>query len=146
MGDVVETINARLDEWEAAAKAATPGPWQWWNLEGADQGWSGQGPDLETVERGPVYSDGSQGAAHTVVSAWGHDAWGITVEETDAAHIALNDPAAVLAMVAGLRAVVALHTGDRDCGFACRNTTCPTLRAIAAMWPTPAPAQDGSGA
>jgi hypothetical protein len=103
---LVDFLRARLDEDEAVARAATPGPWQWWNLEGADMGWADNGPRLETVARGPRYSDGSQGAATTVVSGWGHDAWGTSVEEPDAAHIARHDPARVLADVKAKRAIV----------------------------------------
>lgn len=99
---------------------ATPGPWQWWNLEGVDQGWTDNGPNLETVARGPQYSDGSQGAAQTVISAWGHDAWGIGVEAQDAALIvaAVNALPALLDEVERLRGVVesvrAFATKERD--------------------------------
>lgn len=100
-----EELRAAADRLEALAKGATPGPWQWWNLEGADQGWSDNGPSLETVARGPVYSDGSQGAAATIIGAWGHDAWGISVEESDAAYIAAMHPGVGLALPSLLRVI-----------------------------------------
>jgi len=93
-------IRARVD-------AAAEGPWQW-NLERVDQRWDDTGPTLETVARGPVYGDGSQGAAKVVVSGWGHhDAWGTNVEPADAAFIAhaREDVPALLAEVERLRAV-----------------------------------------
>ena len=57
------------------AEAATEGPWSWWNLEGVDQGWDDNGPNLY----GPT--DG-------VIGAWGHDAWGVNVLAEDAFFIA----------------------------------------------------------
>lgn len=93
-----------LARWEELADDATKGPWKWWNLEGeeGDQGWSDNGPNLETAARGPVYSDGSQGSRETIISGWGHDAWAISIENADA-HFIAAARTAVPALVAGVR-------------------------------------------
>ena len=57
------------------AEAATKGPWSWWNLEGVDQGWDDNGPNLD-------------GPADSVIGGWGHDAWGVNVLAEDADFIA----------------------------------------------------------
>lgn len=93
---LTEFLLARIAEDEAVARAATPGPWQW-EPEDQSGNWGDSGGSLETVARGPRYSDGSQGAEATVIGAWGHDAWGLDVSAEDAAHIARWDPARVLA-------------------------------------------------
>lgn len=88
-----------LNELRKVAEAATPGPWQW----GPERShWGDCGPNLETVERGPLYEDGSQGAAAEVVGSWGHDANGISVEDHDKAFIATFDPPTVLALITEL--------------------------------------------
>ena len=86
------------------ANAATPGPWSWGE---ESEGWGDCGPNLETVERGPVYSDGSQGSLSTVVGSWGYDANGISVEDNDARHIAAFDPPTTLALLDRLEAAEA---------------------------------------
>jgi len=80
------------DELRALADAATPGPWKWrWLGEDEDPGWTDHGPWLETVagqEKGPkrdrYWSPDAQ-----ILSSWGHDAWGLGVEDADARLIAL---------------------------------------------------------
>ena len=91
-------IPALLEPIQERLNAATPGPWQWSPEEDV---WGDCGPNLETVERGPVYSDGSQGASVTVIGSWGHDANGISVEDHDAVFIAAapTDTARLLAAV-----------------------------------------------
>lgn len=84
-----EALLARLVENDAIIEAATDGPWAW--SEEGDGDWTldDQGPNLETVKRTePHPFDGSTGAEETVISAWGHDAWGIFVEEHDKEFIA----------------------------------------------------------
>lgn len=54
-----------------------------------DRGWTGQGPDLETV-------DGS-----IVLSSWGCDAWGVTVCRADAELIA-NAPSDIATLLASV--------------------------------------------
>lgn len=94
-----------LDDIRARAEAATPGPWQWSPEENV---WGDCGPNLETVERGPVYSDGSQGAEATVVGSWGHDANGISVEDSDKEFIA-HAREDVPRLLHAVYAVLALH-------------------------------------
>lgn len=131
---VSEVILARLDEWEAAAKAATPGPW--------------------VTQHGiVVWSELDTGASALIASE---------MDRSNALHVIANQPAAVLAMAAGLRGIVercrlvlaswdAMHGGDPttamwpDVNRRERSHAYATLDLIAAMWPTPAPAQDGSG-
>lgn len=79
-------IHAQLEEERRLIDAATGGPWEW-GKESHDS-WGDCGPNLETIERGPVYFDGSQGAKEIVVGSWGHDANGIDVDPADAAFIA----------------------------------------------------------
>lgn len=110
----------------------------------------------------------ARAATHQKVGGPSHGNWvadsaalmaGGILDRADRAHIAANDPAAVLAMVEGLRAIVALHVvGDPDEWgpeqWACRlcqwdedcdspkqsyqhgagRYPCPTLRHVAAMF------------
>jgi len=123
---ITEFLEARIAEDEAAAKAATPGPWEW---EPETDGWGDCGPDLVTVAKLPPYPDGSQSPVETVIGSWGHDANGITVEPADAQHIARHDPARVLAECAAKRAIIELSV-NWD-GFT-RNVD--VLRALAAVY------------
>lgn len=149
MSDVVQQVERALDAWEAAARDATPGPWQRWKTSP----WIDGGPNgydeviaPAAVECGSYCQGGSSQAA---------------ISDANLGHIVLNDPAAVLRMVAGLRAVVAEHKPFECCnvrcptGLHCRRCAppddessvdfihhpCPTLLAIAAMFPAP-PARD----
>ncbi|UYL86607.1 hypothetical protein SEA_RADFAD_50 [Arthrobacter phage RadFad] len=78
-------VPDRLDAIQERVDAATEGPWMWSPEEDT---WGDCGPNLETVKRGPVYSDGSQGAEEQIIGSWGHDANGITVATNDAEFIA----------------------------------------------------------
>lgn len=79
-------INACLDEDEAAARAATPGPWQW--NDDAEDGY-GYAPDwAELMSRG-----------RRVTSVEGQ----FGIRAVDARHIAAWDPARVLDEVAAKR-------------------------------------------
>lgn len=124
--NITDFLLARIAEDEAVARAATSGPWEWWNLEGVDQGWSDNGPNLQrtsaewkrceyfctwpdgdTDHRGEKGKPGHEHKDTTeVIGSWGHDAWGISIEPTDAEHIARHDPARVLAECAAKRAIV----------------------------------------
>lgn len=127
-------VTARLDEWEAAAKAAAadcPPPWR------DDYG------DLLDAS-GTMIVDGVD---------YGGAAWrGDTIP-----HIALHDPASTPRLVASLRAILAehLHAPVSACArqhgkpdFGCENCAwdreegvypagwCVTVRQVAAIWST----------
>ena len=87
MSDRVEYIRHRLDALEAAAKAARPGPWRL-----AESEWDG---------RHIAAADGE-----AVMGVYGYGADDPYAMQ-NAEHIALWDPAAVLARVAADRAILA---------------------------------------
>lgn len=79
--------------------AIMPGPWEWKRIQNPN--WDNHGPDLRSVPLGKISDEywGPNGDGvgkdrskippfGTIVSAWGHDAWGINVEEDDARLIA----------------------------------------------------------
>lgn len=147
--DLAARILTRIEADEQAARAGTPGPWEWQPEEdtGTDQGsW------LTTVPMiGPLPGPEWQHSRYeTVLSGWGHDWCGLHVKDADAAHIATWDPARVLATCAALRQIVERHIPD-DGGsnqptcltcvefhadLDCQNEPwpCPTLRAVASIW------------
>ena len=106
-------MTADLSGIRSLLAGITPGPWVW--SEEADE-WGDCGPNLETVERGPVYSDGSQGAKETVIGSWGHDANGISVEPNDAAFIAAapSTVARLLGIVERVEAELAATDTETD--------------------------------
>jgi len=126
---ITEFLEARITEDEALANAATPGPWKWWNLEGVDQGWSDNGPNLDSSQgewktcpyfckwtepsdthRGEVGKPGHEHlVTEQVIGSWGHDANGINVALADATHISVHDPSRVLAECAAKRGIVGLY-------------------------------------
>lgn len=115
----MEDIEARLEAMEAAAKAATPGEWIKCDFNEGD----GSPPR-------PLWGVATE--AFWNPSADEDEPW-LAVElhtgvEADATHIALNNPAAVLALVAGIRAVVADITAEKhevveDCWYTCGAAT-----------------------
>lgn len=139
-----------LDAKEAAARAASPGGWHYGGVA--------------SIAGGLLYDESRMIASVHYEQPGDHDGSivrHLLVAEADAngAHIAAHDPAAVLAMVEGLRAIVALHeVGDPDEWgpeqWACRlcqwdedcdspkqsyqhgagRYPCPTLRHVAAMF------------
>jgi len=124
--------------------AATEGPWQWGEDRAGDVSlsWGDCGPNLETVKRGEVFSDGSQDAETYVISAWGYDNWGITIEPGDAEWIVDARVSFPLALDA-LDYVLQLHqSGDEinggsdedegrySCTGCCYDHPCPTRQAI----------------
>lgn len=137
MSEIVDQIEAALAAWEAAALAASNAPWTAITFY----------PNRSEVVNGSGIDGG------VIVSTPRKD-------DMDAAHIARNDPAAVLRMVAGLRAVVALAdeatgldmTVEGDRGVGPRDTdTDPwlgdqILAAIAALFPAPPGLLGGSDA
>jgi hypothetical protein len=122
---LTEFLLARIAEDEAAARAATPGPWRWDHTPA--EGWGHQPPDLVTVareERSYTLNNGEvrtyTAPVGTIISSWGHDADGVTVDDRDADHIALHNPARVLAECEAKRRIVEAHgpattSGDYPC-------------------------------
>ncbi len=81
-----------LDELEAKAKAATPGPWRW-------------DADHEPLD-GP--GQGGYGSDHVLFAApCGTQNSYVVVDDPDARHIAANSPDVTLALVARIRALEA---------------------------------------
>jgi hypothetical protein len=105
--DLVAFLAARLDEDEAAAREATAGPWEWEQEIKDPAEWGDDG--LHLVSKAVTWMDSGGGGPHptVVLSGWGHDAWGLNVEDGDKAHIARHDPARVLRDVAAKRAILA---------------------------------------
>lgn len=95
MRDIVEFLRARLDEDEATAMAAVPGPWRS-SIEGRDH----LGGDCV------ILTDG--GHSDLYISLPGEDTSGFRLQRQDATqdHIARHDPARVLAEVKAKRAVI----------------------------------------
>lgn len=96
MDDLIAFIRARLDEDEAAAKSARPGPWDY---------------ETEVGGFGPVgcvmMPLGNHKGTRTGLTAFTPLG---TQDAATAAHIARHDPARVLREVAAKRAILALHT------------------------------------
>jgi len=112
-----EFITARLDEWEAAAKAATRGPWRIANRH----------------------------YGNTVVGADNADiAWPGYWERGDknSAHITAHDPARVLRQAAAMRMILdhhkpVRHEGRMMCGTCLGTGTtwpCRTVQHLASVW------------
>lgn len=152
---ITEFIEANLARIEATAREATPGPWSvfnmadgsydtgdgggwWWVWREGVEHYAGiaeinsvddfDGPPPSQPIAGAAITDGSRGE----------------VERRDAAHIALHDPAHVLAWVAAIRAVVEIHRPnicpnpehphDATCDECLDEWPCPTSRAIAGIF------------
>lgn len=94
------TLN--LDDLEATAKAATPGPWRW---------------DEDFGENGDTGLALTNDARAEVVGAYNWHCCSFrddpTVEDNDAEHIAAFDPPTVLALIARLR------EAEANCHRAC---------------------------
>lgn len=146
--DLPEFLLVCIAEDEAAARAATPGPWVWeaqpweWDDSAEKQPpgeweWGHHGPDLMTSAAGldrPY-----------VLTSFGYDTDNVTVKQADAAHIARHDPAHVLAWCAAVRAVVdqyqasvtLLDDPNPDTVLAMRFARAAlevTLRHLAVIW------------
>lgn len=110
-------LAARLDEDEAAARAATPGAWKIRpRLEGVciDAG------EYDQVIAPGVVSCGSYCYGGTS---------SVDISDADAAHIARHDPARVLAEIAAKRTLITMvtgwrhHTSAEDPWYACPAAT-----------------------
>jgi hypothetical protein len=114
--DLAAWLSAVWDEEERLATAATDGPW----TAGEFCVWS-----EADVEDGVIVSDGPDG--------------GGGASEENAAFIAANHPASVLARIAADRKILALHSGDNDepCQSYAGNWAyepCKTLRLLASPY------------
>lgn len=121
MSDISRFIADNLARIEQVAREATPGPWVWRHQFGY--------PSLLEGDRDSTVLEARRSKLYP----------------TDAAHIALHDPAHVLAWVAAIRTVVAIHEYEEfhdapDRGFCAHDQRtagvwpCPTIRAIAGIW------------
>jgi hypothetical protein len=99
--DIVAFLTARLDEDQAVAEAATPGPWRvdrppyWTNVVVPEKGFEWVGVAGQRMDT-RVFTGQT--------SNRGRAEW-----EADALHIARHDPARVLRDVAAARAIVAQY-------------------------------------
>ena len=103
--DLAGFLNARLDEDEAAASAATTGPWEWETPDRIGE-WTDHGPNLMSKTATWRSPEGRGPNPSMVLGAWGYDAWGVSIDDEDAAHIARHDPARVLREVAAKRTII----------------------------------------
>jgi len=139
--DLAAAILAAVEADEAVAReAAESGVYtscDWW----AKGSWWLEGNELLTVGKGDA----------------GADVIGYFNDESVRVHIARHDPARVLAMCAGVRAVVELHTPDHRGDHFDPTCTdlhetpgvlpddCPTLVALASAYGVGPAATDGAG-
>lgn len=107
---LVEFLRARLDEDEAAAKAATPGPWRVVNVTDYRSA-TVDGPDaLQDGGYDETIKARKQVMRPQTVIPQDAD-YGPTVELVDAEHIARHDSARVLAEVESKRKLIEQHVG-----------------------------------
>ena len=119
----------RLDEIEARASAATEGPWYWEppseeSFPQSDESLRSSGAKMPDARWDEV-----------VLSGWGYDASGTSASDEDRAFIAAARTD-VPALVAALRAVLALHEG-RDLFGDCSRIVCLGCETVATFteWP-----------
>lgn len=89
MRDIIEFLEARISEDEAVARAAAPGPWQWFGDQARDRTMLYASDEKKVLE---VY--GAQSSGHLAVSG------------ADLAHIAINSPDRILAECAAKRKIL----------------------------------------
>jgi Family of unknown function (DUF6221) len=140
MDDLTAFLAARLDEDEAAARAAIGTPYP--VPPGLGHGvWAAGDPSTGIQDKAAIYGDGM-----TIYDEGGHTT-------AQAAHIARHDPARVLLEVAAKRAILDLHypgaaphgapegmeicAGEESDGDTWEMATrwpCPTVQALAAIY------------
>lgn len=143
MTNILEFLHARLDDEERIANASTGGNWYWDTTEATDSD-TDQGPWLRSDSL-YEYTESRTGETKTtpeyVLSTWVNGAWGgLTVDETDRAHIVCHDPARVLRDVAAKRAVIAAlmeipAEHGKDAGFRAIGKSIPAMAAVYADHP-----------
>ena len=138
--DPVAQLKAGLDEDEAAAKAATAGPWEWMTPDHAE--WDDYGPHLMSKTATWTTPEGRGPYPVMVLGSWGYDAWGVSVEDADAAHIARQDPDRTLRRVAAYRKILARYErltnpqtlSERLVFPSLAQVTLDTIRDLAAVY------------
>lgn len=121
VGELVAWLRAQLDDDQAEAEAATPGPW-------IDA--SGNAGDV-IVEQ---LSDAEGHLVAEIETCVDHPD---VDRAADAAHIARHDPAAVLADVAAKRAILDLHDAvpeEEHCAWDQERKPCQTVRLLASAY------------
>lgn len=139
---LTDFLLARIAEDEAAARAATPGPWRWDNDEFFDApkgscqhgtDWRDHGPDLISTAPGARVEDDEDDTCW-VISATGYDASSVNILRGDAEHIASWNPARVLAECEAKRRIVQewdeAHPADGGLMYGLETA----IRALAAVY------------
>jgi hypothetical protein len=103
VNDLIAFINARLDEREAKARAATPGPW---HVVADTYGCTINGPDAEQDGGYDPATRGRRRVMRPLVVVGADSDYGAVLEHGDGEHIAANDPARVLAEIDAKRRII----------------------------------------
>lgn len=130
---IAQFVADRLTEWQTVAEAAgkeCPPPWKAYPDMGIVEHSGPESTNPFNWERGDQLWD-SEGCTES----WRR----LCMDETVAAHVALNDPAAVLRQVAALRLIAAIHGVNHQCVpipglIGWTEQPCETMRALASMW------------
>lgn len=136
MTNILEFLNARLDDDERIAVEATGANWHWDTTDATDSD-DDQGPWLVS-DKLCEYTESHTGLTKTypekVLSTWVTGAWGgLNVDDTDKDHMARHDPARVLRDVAAKRAVIdaLMEIPDgKDAGLRVLGKTIPAMAAV----------------
>lgn len=129
--DLIAFLKARLDEDEAVAKDATPGPWAWEATGDKDSSWA---LGLVQDEDGNDLSGELECGTGVVIDGVCES---INGRVPDAAHIARNDPTRMLREAAAKRDVLALHDNGNvldSCSYCHEAWPCRTVRILAAVY------------
>lgn len=119
MSDLVEFLEARITEDEAVAHAATDGPWTWDEEQAEDESF--------------LYAPGNV----AVIVGYGMHTQGfLECSDEDRTHIALHDPARVLAECQAKRAMLANIPKPTDVFDPLGGTSVYVLRCMAAVYST----------
>jgi hypothetical protein len=125
--DLIAFLRARIDEDEATAKAATPGPWCWEATGDKDSSWAA---GLVQDEDGNVLT-GEIGKGEGVIIDGVCES--IDGNPADGAHIARHDPAREPREVAFKRAILGEHAPS-PAGHAPGSTGCSVCITSRAGW------------
>jgi hypothetical protein len=121
---ITEFLLARIAEDEAAAKAATPGPWYWDDVYGlrtrsVQHTW---GVNHDHVED------------NTVLQGLGYDTGGIDGEPADLDHVTRYAPERARSEVWAKRQIMSNHPGGNACWHDGHGDPCWDLRALASVY------------